>query len=56
MICIRPISKHTAKHGQFGSTNPSLPSYLKLEVVASHTTATVHIVGSITHTWLQHTL
>ena len=32
MICIRPISKHTAKHGQFGSTNPSLPSYLKTKI------------------------
>lgn len=28
IICMRPTSKHTARQGQFGSTYPSLPSYL----------------------------
>ena len=29
IICIRPISKHTARQGQLGSTYPSRPSYLE---------------------------
>lgn len=30
IICIRPISKHTARQGQLGSTYPSRPSYLEI--------------------------
>ena len=36
MICIRPMSKHTARQGQLGSTNPSLPSYLAKEYLTRY--------------------